>query len=92
MPARMPPAVQNQREPTLGELYSTAQNLYNQTGDERLGKTIKQIETQDGTMTDQDIGRDLNNMAKILICFAAQAGVNRNLLLFVLKGELHDQT
>ena len=63
MSSRIPPAVQNQREPTLGELYSTAQNLYNQTGDKRLGKTIKQIETQDGTMTDQDIGRDLNNMA-----------------------------
>ena len=43
MQARVPPAVQNQHEPTLGELYSTAQNLYNKTDDERLGETIKQI-------------------------------------------------
>ena len=64
MQARVPPAVQNQHEPTLGELYSTAQNLYNKTDDERLGETIKRIETKDGTMTDHDVGRDLNNIAK----------------------------
>lgn len=44
------------------------------------------------TQTMYDRKGDLNNMAKILICFATQAGANRNLLLFVLKGELHDQT
>ena len=63
MPGRLPPTVQNNREPTLGELYSTAQNLYNQTGDERLGETIKQVETKDGTMSDHDAGNNLKNIA-----------------------------
>ena len=35
---------------------------------------------------------DLNNMAKILVCLSAQAGADRSQLLFVLEGELHDQT
>lgn len=63
MPGRLPPTVQNHREPTLGELYSTAQNLYNQTGDERLGETIKQVETKDGTMSDHEAGNNLKNIA-----------------------------
>ena len=63
MPRRVLPSVQNHYEPTLGELYSTAQNLYNQTGDERLGETIKQVETKDGTMTDHDVGSNLKNIA-----------------------------
>ena len=63
MPERVSPTVQKHREPTLGELYSTAQNLYNQTGDERLGETIKQVETKDGTMTDHDVGSNLKNIA-----------------------------
>ena len=63
MPPRIPPTVQKQNEPTLGEVYSTAHDLYKKTEDERLEKTIKQVEERDGTMTDQDMGTDLKNIA-----------------------------
>lgn len=35
---------------------------------------------------------DLNNMAKILLCLAKQAGPDRDLLVCTLDGNLHDQT
>ena len=63
MPRQVQATIENRNEPTLGELYSTAQNLYEKTGDERLGKAIQQVEDKDGTMTDGDIGDDLNNIA-----------------------------
>ena len=63
MQGRVPPTVQNRKEPTLGELYSMAQNLYAKTGDERLQNAIQQVESKDGTMTDSDVGNDLNNIA-----------------------------
>ena len=63
MPRQVQATIENRNEPTLGELYSTAQNLYEKTGDERLGKAMRQVEDKDGTMTDGDIGDDLNNIA-----------------------------
>lgn len=35
---------------------------------------------------------DLNNMAKIMLCIAKQAGWDRDLLVCTLDGSLHDQT
>lgn len=35
---------------------------------------------------------DLNNMAKILLCIAKQAGPDRDLMVCTLDGTLHDQT
>ena len=35
---------------------------------------------------------DLNNMAKIMVCLAKQAGAGRDTLVFTLEGELRDQT
>ena len=63
MPKRTPPTLQNQHEPTLSELYSKVKDLYEQTGNERLEQTINEVENQDGTMCDNDMGVDLKNIA-----------------------------